>query len=70
MDESNTQNTIIKINEIVLKENAEWLYFSEPLRIITAEKLGDVLPALDEIEESIHFNNCHAAGCQHYGCQK
>ena len=66
MDESNTQNTIIKINEIVLKENAEWLHFSEPLRIITAEKLADVLPALHDIEESIHFNNCHAAGFLSY----
>jgi len=57
---------MINQNEIVLKENGEWLHFSEPHKIITAQRLEDVLPALREIEGLIKVNDWYAAGFLSY----
>jgi para-aminobenzoate synthetase/4-amino-4-deoxychorismate lyase len=66
MNRIKPQRVLVKTNETLLKENGEWLHFSEPHRIITAEKLEDVLPALLEIEQLIKVNSWYAAGFLSY----
>src|SRR5690349_21496494 len=66
MDKIKPQSGFIKPNEVLLKANNEWLYFSNPYQIIMAEKPEDVLPAFQEIEERIAFNAWHAAGFLSY----
>ena len=66
MDKIKPQSGFVKQNEVLLKDNNDWLYFSNPHQIITAEKLGDVLPALREIERLIAGNDWHAAGFLSY----
>lgn len=51
-----------QINEVLLKQNGEWLYFSNPLRVISVRAVEEVLPALREIERIVRRENCHAAG--------
>lgn len=55
-----------KINEVLLRNNNEWLHFANPHRIMIAEKLQDVLPILREIEEKIEQNGWYAAGFLSY----
>jgi len=57
---------MINLNEILLKENGEWLHFSGPHKIITAQRLEDVLPALREIDGLIKVNDWYAAGFLSY----
>jgi len=52
----------IKTNDVLLKENGQWLHFTQPQQIVTAHKLEDVIPALREIGRLIELNNWHAAG--------
>ena len=66
MNKIRPQNGFVKQNEVLLRENNEWLYFSKPHQIITAEKLEDVLPALQEIERLIANNKWYAAGFLSY----
>ena len=66
MNHTNEKFHFAKTNEAIIRENDEWLYFSNPHQIITAEKLEDVLPALREIERLIAFNHWHAAGFLSY----
>ena len=66
MNKIKPQRVLVKTNEIVLKEKGEWLHFSEPHRIIAAEKLEDVKPALLEIEQLIKINHWYAAGFLSY----
>src|SRR5688572_2645376 len=66
MDEIKPQSSFIKTNEILLKENGEWLHFAMPHHIIIAQKLEDVLPALREIERLIKVNTWYAAGFLSY----
>ena len=49
-------------NEVLLKEDGEWLHFRDPYRLIAAEDLVDVLPALREIERMTQVNGWYAAG--------
>jgi para-aminobenzoate synthetase / 4-amino-4-deoxychorismate lyase len=53
-------------NGILLRENDEWLYFSNPYLVISAQTLDEVLPALREIERLIQVNDWHAAGFVSY----
>ena len=62
MDKSNAQVTLIKTNEVLLKERDKWLHFANPHRVVTIQKLEDVRPALHEIEQLIKVNGWHAAG--------
>lgn len=55
-----------QINEILLRQNGERLYFSDPLRVINARTLEGVLPALREIERIVQEEGCHAAGFLSY----
>ena len=66
MNHTNEKFHFAKTNEAIIRENNEWLYFSNHHQIITAEKLEDVLPALREIERLIAFNHWHAAGFLSY----
>ena len=59
-------NTFINMNEVLLRENGTWLRFSEPQRVIQAEDLDNVIPALREIESLVEVNNWHAAGFLSY----
>ena len=52
---------MIQTNEIVLRDGDAWLHFTNPQRIISADQLHDVLPALREIEDAVN-NGFHAAG--------
>jgi len=66
MDEIKPQSVFIKTNEVLLKENGEWLHFAMPHHIIIAEKLEEVLPALHETEQLIKVNDWYAAGFLRY----
>ena len=58
----NTQNRLIGRDEVLLRDNGKWLHFSNAHRIIQADVLGDVLPALREIEDMVRGNEWYAAG--------
>ena len=51
-----------QINEILLKQNDDWLYFSHPHRVIEIHALAEVLAALHEVEELVNTYRWHAAG--------
>jgi para-aminobenzoate synthetase/4-amino-4-deoxychorismate lyase len=53
---------VIKINEVLLKDGHNWLHFANPHRLISADELNDVVPALREIERLVKVNDWHAAG--------
>jgi len=56
----------IKTNEVLLKDNREWLHFANPHEIVRAERLEEVLPALREVEQLIKTNHWYAAGFLSY----
>lgn len=66
MDKIKPQNGQPDKNEVLLKDNGEWLHFREPYRLIEAKKLEEVLPALREIEQLTQINNWYAAGFLSY----
>jgi len=66
MDKIKPQSGFVKQKEVLLQDNGEWLYFSNPHRIIATEKLEEVLPALQEVERSIAANQWYAAGFLSY----
>ncbi|HEY3473501.1 MAG TPA: aminodeoxychorismate synthase component I [Anaerolineales bacterium] len=53
-------------NEVLLKNNDDWLHFHSPYQLILVEKLEEVLPALREIERLIQTNKWYAAGFLSY----
>jgi len=55
-----------QINEIILKQNNEWVYFSSPHHIIEVQVLDEVLPALHEVEELVNAAGWYAAGFLSY----
>ena len=55
-----------QINEIILRQNGEWLYFLHPQRVIQIHKRDEVIPALQEIEDLVNTNDWHAAGFLSY----
>lgn len=56
---------MIQTNEIILRDGDSWLHFANPHRILLANLLQDVLPALREIEDAVN-NGFHAAGFLSY----
>ena len=66
MDNTNVKNTIVKTEELLLKEGSRWLHFANPHRMIIAQKLEDVIPALREVERLVEINEWHAAGFVSY----
>jgi para-aminobenzoate synthetase/4-amino-4-deoxychorismate lyase len=66
MDKIKPQIRQINTNDVMLRDNAEWLHFTNPYRLIFAEHLDNVLPALREMEELVQANNWYAAGFLSY----
>jgi para-aminobenzoate synthetase / 4-amino-4-deoxychorismate lyase len=66
MDKIKPQIRQVHKNEVLLKDNAAWLHFTDPYRIISAEILDDVLPALHEIERLSQAKHWYAAGFLSY----
>lgn len=56
----------IKTNEVLLRENDNWLHFADPQRILVATRLDEVLPALREIEQLTQVDGWYAAGFLSY----
>src|ERR1051326_1133264 len=56
----------ILTNEVLLKENNVWLYFSNPYHILQTENPSDIFSTLQEIENLINQNNWYAAGFLSY----
>ena len=52
------------LNCVILREAArgEWLRFGPPVRILTARRIGEVLPALEEVGRLVREDGVHAAG--------
>ena len=50
--------------QVVLHQHScnQWLRFENPFRVIKAEKIEDVRPALQDIEEQVRKQGRHAAG--------
>jgi len=55
-----------QINEIILRQNNDWLHFSSPHRVIEILKPEDLVPAMQEIEDLVNVNDWHAAGFLSY----
>lgn len=53
---------MIQMGEIVLRNGDAWLHFAAPQRVIHADRLQNVLPALREIEDAVTTSGYHAAG--------
>lgn len=66
MDTIKPHRPFIQANEILLKENSQWLHFARPHQIIQANELKDVIPALRELEELIETNQWYGAGFLSY----
>jgi para-aminobenzoate synthetase/4-amino-4-deoxychorismate lyase len=66
MDKIKPQSGLGKQNEVLVRANEEWIYFSSPHQIIKAETLEDVLPALQRVENLITANGWYAAGFLSY----
>ena len=56
----------VKVNEILLREGNDWLYFTDPQRFILVDSLDDILPALHEVEWQTQVNGWYAAGFLSY----
>ena len=55
-------DTFINTNEVLVKEDKNWLHFANPQRVIQVDNLDGIIPALREIEALIKVNDWHAAG--------
>jgi hypothetical protein len=44
MDKTEEQETLIKTNEILIKEGSKWLYFAHAHRVIITQQLEDASP--------------------------
>jgi para-aminobenzoate synthetase/4-amino-4-deoxychorismate lyase len=66
MDRIKPQCEPIVENEALLKAGDEWLRFSDPYTILTAERWEDVVPRLREIERLVQENGWYAAGFVSY----
>ena len=43
-------------------QRQQWLYFNNPLEVIAAQRIEDVLPALQAVEQSVERHGHWAAG--------
>jgi para-aminobenzoate synthetase / 4-amino-4-deoxychorismate lyase len=66
MDKIKPQIKQANENEALIKEREAWLHFTDPHRLIIAEKPDEVLPALREVEGLVRENQWHAAGFLSY----
>lgn len=66
MDKIKPQIRQVNENEVLLRDNAEWLHFTNPYRLITAAGPDEVLPALREVAQLSQTNQWFAAGFLRY----
>ena len=66
MHQIKPQSGFVKENEVLLRDNGQWLYFSNPHKIVVAKKREGVLPALTEVEHLLSAGQWHAAGFVSY----
>ncbi len=57
---------MVSENEAILHENGQWLYFSRPLKTLTAYQPGQVLPTLQMVEGLVETHGWHAVGFVSY----
>ncbi len=57
---------MIRTNEILLKNNNEWLYFSNPHKVLQADSIPDVRETLQDVENLVNANGWYAAGFVSY----
>lgn len=57
---------MIQTGEALLRFKDEWLHFSKPVKIVTAENIDEVRTALQEVEQSIFADNLYGAGFLSY----
>ncbi|MFZ5887625.1 MAG: aminodeoxychorismate synthase component I [Chloroflexota bacterium] len=55
-----------QINEVLLRENDQWLYFAQPHQVIQAQALQEVIPALRQVQDLVESRNWYAAGFLSY----
>lgn len=56
----------INKNEVLLRDRNQWLHFSDPHKVILADSLDKVIPALAEVEELVESMDWYAAGFLSY----
>lgn len=66
MDRIKLQIEHVDKNEALIRDNTEWLHFSNPFEVFSTENLDDVLPILRKIEQLVQENHWYAAGFLSY----
>ena len=66
MDKIKPQIEHVNKNEILLKDEAQWLHFTAPYHSISIDKLEQVPSALREVERLVNENHWYAAGFLSY----
>lgn len=57
---------MIRANEVLLKNNNEWLYFSDPYKVLQTANVNEVRETLQEVEDLVNANGWYAAGFVSY----
>ena len=57
---------MIRANEVLLKSNNEWLYFSDPYKVLQTANVNEVRETLQEVEDLVNANGWYAAGFVSY----
>lgn len=57
---------MIRTNEVLLKNNNEWLHFSNPHKVLQTSSISDVRETLQEVESLVNTNGWYAAGFVSY----
>ena len=55
-----------QINEVLLRQNNHWLYFTNPHQLLSVVTVEGIIPTLNEIERLVQENGWHAAGFLSY----
>jgi len=53
---------LIEKEEVLLKDNNQWLHFAKPYRVISTNNIEEVRSLLREVEKLVNTNRWHAAG--------
>jgi len=53
---------LIEKEEVLLKDNNQWLHFAKPYRVISTNNIEEVRGLLREVEKLVNTNRWHAAG--------
>ena len=53
---------MIEKEEVLLKDNNQWLHFAKPYRVISTNNIEEVRSLLREVEKLVNTNRWHAAG--------